>query len=75
MRSDLDIKTIQLKNSQEDANSYKGQVESLQAYIKGINVIKEQFDSSRVAGNQIKIMQDLQQENIKMRTSVEGFQA
>jgi hypothetical protein len=48
-------------------------VTSLQEYIKGINLVKESFDGSRVAGNTVQIMNDLKTENIKMRTSEESY--
>jgi|TARA_B110000285_G_scaffold185572_1_gene210563 hypothetical protein len=49
----MEVREIQLKNAQEDATSYKSQVTSLQEYIKGINLVKESFDGSRVAGNTV----------------------
>jgi cell division protein FtsB len=71
LKSDIEILQIQLSHSQEDSTVYRGQVTSLQSYIRSISFVKEQFDGSRVAGNQIKIMQDLQQENIKTRSENE----
>ena len=71
LKSDIEILSIQLKNSQEDSEISKNQVSSLQNYIRSVSFVKEQFDGSRVAGNQIKIMQDLQSENIKMRSENE----
>jgi hypothetical protein len=75
LKSDIEMLQIQLKNSEEDAKVSQGQVASLQQYIRSVSFVKEQFDGSRVAGNQIKIMQDLQSENIRMRSEKEVLKA
>lgn len=56
LKSDLEIRDIQLKHSNEASSISSNQVSSLHSYIRNVSFVKEQFDGSRVAGNQIKIM-------------------
>ena len=41
LKSDIEIRDIQLKNSQDDSTSYKSQCDSLQSYIRNVSFIKE----------------------------------
>jgi len=44
----------------EDRDTYYKQVDQLQKYLKESSAIQQQFENSRVASNQMQIMQDLQ---------------
>lgn len=61
-----EIRNIQLKNKIEEVDVYKQQANQLQEYVQNVSLIKEQFNSSRVAENQVQIMQDLQKTNIDL---------
>lgn len=56
----LKQKDLELKNMKEDRDTYYKQVDQLQKYLKESSAIQQQFENSRVASNQMQIMQDLQ---------------
>jgi ribosomal protein S4 len=69
LKTKIETLELQLTNSREETSVYKRQVEQLQAYLKEVSFIKEQFESTRVAQNQLSILQELQQQNINLKIS------
>jgi len=59
----------------QTADQYKAQLTQLQNYVRESSVIREQFESHRIANNQIEIMQDLRMENVSLLLQVNKMEA
>ncbi len=56
-----------VKSRTEDLKAKTEQLQQLQQYIHNVEVIKEQYNSSKVADNHVQIMQDLQKVNLDLQ--------
>lgn len=59
----------------ETAKQYKEQLNQLQKYVENSSLIRELYDTHRIASNQIEIMQDLRMENVNLSLKVSQMEA
>lgn len=57
----------------EKIQEMKAQLDQLQAYVQSTSLIREQFDSNRIAKDQVQIMQDLRMENLNLSIKVKSL--